>query len=261
MNASQAPEIHVSPNPQALAQEAARRFVASARAAIASRGRFTVALSGGSTPKALFQLLAAPPYRDDVAWRRVYLGWGDERQVPPDHDQSNYRMARETLLDRVPAPPAQVYRIPAELPDPEAAAAAYAATLRRAFSLSDADGPPRFDLLYLGLGVEGHTASLFPDSPALNERTRLVAAPYVEQLGAFRLTLTPPVLNAAREVVFLVAGQDKAAIVREIIQGPRDVRRLPAQVVAPTSGRLVWLLDAAAAAHLDDTPARAETTT
>ncbi|HET8626616.1 MAG TPA: 6-phosphogluconolactonase, partial [Thermomicrobiales bacterium] len=177
------PEIHVSPDPTALAEEAARRFVAAARDATAARGRFTVALSGGSTPRTLFRLLAAPPYRDEVDWARVHVGWGDERCVPPDDERSNYRMARETLLDHVPIPAGQIHRIPAEWPDHEAAADAYAATLREVFQLPAAgDEWPRFDLLYLGLGPEGHTASLFPDSPALDEHARLVAAPYVEKL-------------------------------------------------------------------------------
>ena len=251
MTATTRPEVHVSPDSAALAREAADRFVAAARAATAARGRFTVALSGGSTPKALYQLLAAPPYRDEVDWRKVYVTCGDERCVPPDDDESNYRLAREALLDHVPIPGDQVRRMPGELPDYDAAARAYESTLRRLFGLApDSREVPRFDLIYLGLGTDGHTASLFPGSPALHERERLVVAPYVEQLGAHRLTLTPPVLNAAREVTFLVAGREKAAIVREVLRSPRDVDRLPAQVVAPTDGRLTWLLDAAAAAEL-----------
>ncbi|HEX5504007.1 MAG TPA: 6-phosphogluconolactonase [Thermomicrobiales bacterium] len=244
-----APDIQVSPDPTALAEEAARRFVVLAGDAIAARGRFTVALSGGSTPRALFRLLAAPPHRDAVDWARVQVGWGDERCVPPDDEQSNYRMARETLLAHVPIPEGQIHRIPAELPDHEVAADAYAATLREVFA-PPPGAWPRFDLLYLGLGPEGHTASLFPDSPALDERARLVAAPYVEKLHAHRVTLTPPVINAARVVTFLVAGADKAAIVREVLRGPRDVHRLPAQVVAPADGALVWLLDTAAATEV-----------
>ena len=251
MSARAEPRIHVSPDAAALADEAARRFVASGRAAMAARGRFVVALSGGSTPKALLRLLAGAPYRDQVDWGRVHVGWGDERCVPPDDDQSNFKMAREALLDHVPIPPEQIHRIPAELPDREAAADAYAATLRELFALPPEGGAlPRFDLIHLGLGPEGHTASLFPGSPALTETRRLVAAPYVKEVEAYRITLTPPVLNAAREVTFLVAGAEKAAIVREVLRGPRDVMRLPAQVVAPTDGELTWLLDAAAAAQL-----------
>lgn len=245
------PDIHVSPNPAALAEEAARRFVASARAAVAARGRFTVALSGGSTPRALLALLAAPPYRDEVDWSSVHVGWGDERRVPPDDEQSNFRMARLALLDHVPIPHEQVYRIPAEEPDPRIAADTYAATLRRLFNL-DEGARPRFDLIHLGLGTEGHTASLFPGSPALGETARFVAAPYVEKLSAHRITLTPPVIDAAREVVFLVAGVEKAEIVRTILRGPHNPAAYPAQIVAPTDGRLTWLLDQAAASRLDE---------
>ena len=243
------PEIHISPDPQALAEEAARRFAELARAAIDARGRFVVALSGGSTPKVLLGLLAQPPYRDALAWDRIHVVWGDERCVPPDDAQSNYRMAREALLTRVPIPAANIHRMPAENPDHEAAAAEYAATLTALFTLASGE-LPRFDLIHLGLGTEGHTASLFPGSPALAEATRLVAAPWVEKLDAHRITLTPPVLNAAREVQFLAAGAEKAAIINAILHAPHDPNELPAQIVAPLDGRLVWLLDQAAASDL-----------
>lgn len=242
------PEIQISPDAPTLAAEAARRFVAAAEAAIAARGRFMVALSGGSTPKALFRLLAAPPYRDTIDWANVQIFWGDERCVPPDDEQSNYRMTADTLLTHVPIPVEQVHRIRAEDPDHEAAADGYAATLRETFGLASGE-LPRFDLIHLGLGTEGHTASLFPGSPALAESQRLVAAPWVEKLNAYRITLTPPVINAAREVQFLVAGPEKTAIVHEILHAPRNPNELPAQIVAPTDGRLVWLLDTAAGAE------------
>jgi 6-phosphogluconolactonase len=241
------PEIHISPNPQALAEEAARRFAVLAREAIRARGRIVVALSGGSTPKVLLRLLALPPYRETLDWGRIHVAWGDERCVPPDDAQSNYRMAREALLAHVPIPARNVHRMPAENPDHEAAAAEYAATLRTFFGGES----PRFDLIHLGLGTEGHTASLFPGSPALDESERWVAAPWVEKLNTHRITLTPPVLNAAREVQFLAAGKDKAAIVRDILHAPHNPTELPAQIVAPTDGRLVWLLDAAAAQELE----------
>lgn len=242
------PEFSISADADALAQEAARRFVAAASAASAARGRFTVALSGGSTPKALFALLAAAPYRDQIDWGNVHLCWGDERCVPPTDEQSNYRMTRETLLDKVAIPAAQIHRIRAEDPEPTRAARAYATTMRQLFALGD-DEFPTFDLIHLGLGPEGHTASLFPGSPALKETQALVAAPYVEKLGAHRITLTPPVINAAREVQFLVAGAGKAAIVGQILHAPHDPNELPAQIVAPSPGKLVWLLDEAAAAR------------
>lgn len=243
-------EIVIRRDAAALAEEAARRFVAAAGAAIAARGRFTVALSGGSTPKALFRLLAASPWIERVDWANVHLYWGDERTVPPSDEQSNYRMTRENLLDRVAIPAGQIHRIVAENPDPQAAANAYATTLRQTFGLADGEFP-RFDLIHLGLGTEGHTASLFPGSPALAETSRLVAAPWVEKLDSFRVTLTPPTINAAREVQFLAAGAEKAAIVKAIIQSPKDPDALPAQIVAPEDGKLVWLLDEAAAGELD----------
>ena len=246
------PEISISPDAAALAQEAARRFVAAAAAAIAARGHFTVALSGGSTPKALFRLLAAAPYKEQIDWSKLHLFWGDERTVPPGDEQSNYRMTRENLLSQVPIPEGQIHRIVAENPDHEAAADAYATTLRQIFALAGGEFP-RFDLIHLGLGIEGHTASLFPGSPALAERERLVAAPWVEQLNSFRITLTPPTINAAREVQFLAAGAEKADIVRAILRDPKDPNELPAQIVAPEDGRLIWLLDAAAAGELDRT--------
>jgi 6-phosphogluconolactonase len=242
------PEFSISADADALAQEAARRFGAAADAAIAARGRFTVALSGGSTPKALFALLAAAPYRDRIDWANVHLFWGDERCVPPTEEQSNYRMTREALLDKVAIPAAQVHRIPAEDPEPSRAARAYTAVLGQIFTLGGGEFPT-FDLIHLGLGPEGHTASLFPGSPALKETQALTAAPWVEQLGAHRITLTPPVINAAREVQFLVAGAGKAEIVGRILHDPHDPDELPAQIVAPSPGKLVWLLDEAAAAR------------
>ena len=240
------PEFSISADADALAQEAARRFVAAASAASAARGRFTVALSGGSTPKALFALLAAAPYREQIDWANVQLFWGDERCVPPTDEQSNYRLTRETLLDKVPIPAAQIHRIFAEDPEPTRAARAYTAVLEQLFTLGDGEFPT-FDLIHLGLGPEGHTASLFPGSPALKETRGLVAAPYVERLSAHRITLTPPVINAAREVQFLVAGAGKAEIVGRILHAPHDPDKLPAQIVAPSPGKLVWLLDEAAA--------------
>lgn len=243
-------EMEVFRDAPALAEGAARRFGELAGGAIGARGRFVVALSGGSTPKALLGLLAGSPYREGIDWGRVHVVWGDERCVPPDDAQSNYRMAREALLDHLPIPAEQIHRMPAEDPDHEAAADAYAATLRALFGLAPGE-LPRFDLIHLGLGTEGHTASLFPGSPALRERERLVAAPWVEKLGAYRITLTPPVINAAREAQFLVAGAEKAAIVRAIMTAPHNPDELPAQVVAPTDGRLLWLLDAAAAGELE----------
>ncbi|MDX2032319.1 MAG: 6-phosphogluconolactonase [Blastocatellia bacterium] len=229
-----------------LAREAARRFAALAGTFIANRGRFTVALSGGSTPRAMFTLLAAPPFSDALAWRAIHLFWGDERCVPPDHPDSNYRMTRETLLDRVPLPPENVHRIPAEDPDPARAAERYAETLRHAFG----EDAPRFDLLFLGMGADAHTASLFPGTAALHNNDRIVVAQYVEKLQAHRLTLTARTINHANNILFLVAGADKAPALQAVLEGPRDIDTFPSQLIAPDAGTLTWMVDEAAAGQL-----------
>jgi 6-phosphogluconolactonase len=233
------------PGPEALAREAAQRFTDLAREAIDSRGRFSVALSGGSTPTALYGLLAEEPYRAQIPWAQVHLFWGDERCVPPDHPDSNYRMVNETLISHVPIPSANVYRIRGEL-DPDLAARAYEKTLQDFFC-----GPrTRFDLVLLGLGDDGHTASLFPGSDALHERERLavaVEARYHDR-PARRVTLTLPALNTARQVLFLVTGSAKAGIVQAVLEGPEG--RLPAQQIRPAAGQTVWMLDREAASQL-----------
>jgi 6-phosphogluconolactonase len=240
-------EIVVFPDADALAHEAAQRFVALVREAAASRGRFSVALSGGSTPGTLYRLLAEEPYRGQIPWAEVHLFWGDERCVPPDDPGSNYRLAEETLIARVPIPPGNVHRVRGEL-DPEEAARVYARELRDFFC-----GPrPRFDLVLLGLGEDGHTASLFPGSPVLDETARLAAAEeaHYQDRPAHRVTLTLPVLNAARHVLFLITGGAKAGIVQTVLEG--EPGRLPAQRIRPIAGQLTWLLDAAAASQLKE---------
>jgi 6-phosphogluconolactonase len=234
---------------QAVARRAAELFVERARAA-RTRGRFTVALSGGSTPRNLHTLLAGPDSRNQVDWTQVQFYWGDERYVPPDDPESNYRMARETLLDKLPeVRPQQVHRIHTELPDPAQAADLYEQELRREFALP-AGALPRLDLIYLGLGPDGHTASLFPHTEALRVREHLVVANYVSKLASTRITMTAPVLNAAATVAFLVAGSDKAAALAAVLEGPRDPETYPAQLVQPAHGTLYWLVDRAAAAGL-----------
>ncbi|MFY9553057.1 MAG: 6-phosphogluconolactonase [Thermoanaerobaculia bacterium] len=232
----------VLPDPDALAREAAEDFTRRALDA-AARGRFTVALSGGHTPRRLYSLLGdeRAPYRARVPWERVHLFWGDERHVGPDDPRSNYRMVREALLSRVAIPESNVHRIPAELTD---AAARYEAELRRFFALAPGE-IPRFDLMYLGLGTDGHTASLFPETTALSVRDRLVVATWVAKLNAFRITMTYPVFEEARAVVFLVAGADKA----EVLSAVRDPARAaahPAGRIHPRDGELLWLVDRAA---------------
>lgn len=238
---------------RAVAETAASALVTRALDAIAARGRFNVALSGGSTPRLLFATLAArigtgAPGATAVAWDQVHVFWGDERAVPPEHPDSNYGVAHALLLSRLPIPEANVHRIQAEM-EPSEAAAQYEETLRRHFGLQPAERPA-FDLVFLGLGPDMHTASLFPGSPALDERERLAVAPWVEKLGAFRITLTPIVLNHARTVMFMVAGREKADPLKSVLETEPNPMLRPAQVIQPADGELVWLVDEAAAAAL-----------
>lgn len=190
-------EVLVAADLRRLADAAAERFAETAEMAVARAGRFTVALAGGSTPKGLHARLAAEPYRSRIPWSRAHVFWGDERCVPPAHTESNFGMAMETLLRHVPIPQAQIYRMRGEDPDPDRAAAEYERLLRNVFEL-EAGALPRFDLVLLGMGADGHAASLFPGSPVLREATRLVVAPYVERVAGYRLTLTLPVLKPPR---------------------------------------------------------------
>jgi 6-phosphogluconolactonase len=284
-------QVRVLPEAGDLPGAAAEEFVAALAAPVppaapgAAGGTaakpLSVLLSGGSTPRALYQLLADPaaPYRQRVAWGALHFFWGDERHVPPGDAQSNYRMAREAMLDQLPVSAAQVHRIAGEEPDAAVAAALYERELIAHFALQgerDERGPvrgegamfssasaaqpaeeeldwPRFDLVLLGLGEEGHTASLFPGSPVLDERRRLTAAPWVAAQNTFRITVTPPVLNHAAVVMFVVSGEAKAAAVAAVIEGERQPAVYPAQVVAPVAGKLIWLLDRAAASRLRST--------
>ena len=237
-----------------LMHAAADAVVQAALDATRATGRFVVALSGGSTPNALFALLASDAYAREIDWSRVHVFWGDERCVPPDDPASNYRSARERLLDRVRVPEQQVHRIHGE-DEPAAAAAAYQRELRTTFATPA--GPPRlvpgarFDLVLLGMGPDGHTASLFPGTAAVREHERWVIAHQVTAaVSTWRITLTPVVLNAAAEVVFLVAGRDKATTLRRVLDGPREPETLPSQAIAPSAGRLRWLVDVDASAEL-----------
>jgi 6-phosphogluconolactonase len=244
---------YVEPNSAALASRAAQYFVEMAEEAVAARGRARIAISGGSTPKATFQLLADrnQPWHSRMPWDRLELYWVDERCVPPDDEESNFRMTREALLDRVPMRPEQIHRMEGEL-DPREAAARYESGLRNNFRLEGAEAPS-FDLVQLGIGPDGHTASLFPHTEALNEMMRLVAANHVPQVDKWRLTLTWPVINHARSVFFLIGGNDKADVLNEVLTGPRDVERLPSQLIWPSSGILTLILDRSAASKLPAT--------
>ncbi len=244
-----APDIRILPDAVAVAHTAAELFVASAERTLGEHGTWTCALSGGSTPRATFNLLAQAPFADRVAWRRVYLFWGDERHVPPEDPDSNYRMVAESLLKNVPIPPDHVHRVLAELPSAAAAATAYEATLRSVFKLAVGE-LPRFDFVLLGMGPDGHTASLFPGTPALTEQDALVVANPVAKLHTERVTLTTPVLNNAREIVFLVTGAEKADALAAVLRGERRPEELPSQLINPANGTLTWLVDRAAAAKL-----------
>jgi len=237
--------VEVLPTPADLFHAAAEEFVRLGRAAIAEHGRFTVALSGGSTPRSLYSLLAKD--HADFAWNQTFLFFGDERHVPPGHPDSNYRMVNEALLAKVPVPAGNIYRVTAENPDANAAALDYEDKLRKFFQLAPGEFP-RFDLILLGLGPDGHTASLFPDSEGLKEQSRLVIANWVEKFNTQRVTFTFPVLNHATDVMFLTDGPNKADMVREILEG-NQTPPFPAQQIEP-EGRLVWMLDKAAAAKL-----------
>lgn len=243
-------EVRVLPDNTALSRAAADEFLRAARAAIETRARFTVALSGGSTPKAIFGLLAADEAagRNKLPWDKVQVFFGDERHVPPDHPDSNYRMASEALLSKVPVPSANVHRVRAEL-DAARAAVEYENELRSAFG-SRAGEIPRFDLIMLGMGPDGHTASLFPGSAALKELTALVCANWVEKFNSHRITFTYPLLNAAAEVMFVAGGAEKADMLRNVLRGDPSGQTCPAQDVRPGSGRLFWLVDEAAASKL-----------
>jgi 6-phosphogluconolactonase len=237
--------IVVMSDPEALAHEAAKRFAELVQEAAGARGRFSVALSGGSTPGRLYELLAGDPYRARIPWHQVHLFWGDERCVPPGDPGSNYRLANETLISQVPIPAENVHRMRGEL-EPGAAARVYERVLEDFFC-----GPrARFDLVLLGLGEDGHTASLFPDSPVMAEAQRLVApaTALYQDRPAQRMTLTLPAINTSRQVLFLVSGSAKAQVVQAVVEGPEG--HLPAQRIQPTAGQLTWLLDAAAAGLL-----------
>ena len=247
-------EIVVLPDLNAVAREAADRVAEVARRAIAAQGRFIIALSGGSTPRALFALLASDAYRGRVEWDQTIVFWSDERCVPPDHPDSNFRLANETLLSKVPIPAGNVHRLRGET-NPEQAALEYEQAIRREIGAppsAGSEGVPSFDLILLGMGPDGHTASLFPGSPALHARVRLVVASSVPKSSAKRLTFTPLLVNAAAHVLFMVAGADKADVLRAVLEGALKPDVLPAQIAKPVSGQLTWLVDRAAGARLQN---------
>lgn len=234
-----------------VSRAAADEFIVQAQNGITARGVFHVALSGGSTPKGLFTLLAkGDTLPQTIPWSQIQIWWSDERHVPPDHPDSNYKMAYEILLARAPIPPENIHRVRAELPDASHAARAYEQELRAVFDLAP-PAFPIFDLILLGMGPDAHTASLFPGTKALNETTRLVVPNWVGKFFTWRITFTAPLINSARTVMFLVAGGDKALPLKGVLEGPHEPEQMPAQLIQPTDGKLIWLLDAQAAAQLN----------
>lgn len=244
-------EIKIVENGEAVSRTAAEMMVSLALETLRSKESFAVALSGGSTPNKMFAILANDAaLRDRMPWDRVHFFWGDERHVPPDHTDSNYRMTHKAMLSSVPVPPENIHRIRAENPDARKAAKDYEQELRRFFRLEPSQ-LPAFDCVFLGMGPDGHTASLFPGTRALHERERLVVSNWVDKFRSYRITLTAPVLNHADIVIFLVSGEEKAEPLRTVLEGEKQTDLFPSQLIAPTHGRLLWLVDRAAAGRLE----------
>jgi 6-phosphogluconolactonase len=242
---------YVDASPEAVNRRAAQYFVDGIRSAAGARGKARIAISGGNTPKHTFELLADPsePYREQIPWEKLELYWVDERCVPPDHPDSNYRMTREALLDKVPLNQSQIFRIQGEL-EPEESAAKYEFDIRQSFRLEGAE-LPCFDMVQLGMGPDGHTASLFPHTQGLHEIMRIAIANHVpQQKESWRATLTWPVIDRARDVFFLIEGADKVDALRAVFLGPYDPETYPSQLIRPASHRITLLLDSAAAAAL-----------
>lgn len=237
-----------------VARAAADRFIEIAREAIDARGRFLVALAGGSTPKRAYELLASEPFREKLDWSKVHIFFGDERAVPPDDAESNYRMVNEAMLSRLPIPEKNIHLIRG-VGDVVAGARLYEDELRTYFN--DAEWP-RFDMVLLGMGEDGHTASLFPNSAALNEGQAWVTSNWVDKLGVYRITLTATAINHAEHIIFLVTGENKRERLAEVLSDVRETERLPVQLINPVDGSLEWFVDRAAAAHLSSTSADAK---
>ena len=243
-------EIRILPDGAAIARRAAQEFVQAAASAVRERGSFNVVLSGGSTPKALYRLLVNDPaLRSQVPWDKIRLFFGDERHVPPDHPDSNFRMATEAMISKSPLKPEQVTRIKGDYPDADRAALEYEKDLREYFKLKDGEYP-RFDLVLAGMGNEGHTLSLFPGTKALHADTRIVVRNWVGKLCTERITLTAPAASNAARIIFMVTGADKALALKGVLEGPYEPEQLPAQLLQPKNGKLLWLVDAAAGSML-----------
>jgi len=239
--------INIYPDTETLSQEAARYIVRVAQESITAHKRFTIALSGGSTPKKLYGLLAEEPYRSQIDWAQVDIFWSDERCVPADDAESNFLMAQQVLLSKIPVPANQIHRMPADQTDRDAASYAYTLEMQQTIG---SENVPSFDLIQLGMGPEGHTASLFPHQPSLHEQQRLVMPVTVPKPPPPRLTFTPRLLNAAAHVLFLVTGAEKQDAVKAVLEGDYQPDKYPAQIVQPTKGEVTWMLDQTAAEKL-----------
>src|SRR5258707_14237533 len=243
-------EVRILADANGIAQTAAAEFLEAAREAVREKDSFCVALAGGSTPKALYGLLTNNPLlQAKVPWSKIQFFVGDERHVPPDDPESNFRMATEAMLAKAPIDPKQVHRIKSEKPNASEAAQEYEQELRESFKLKP-DELPRFDLVLLGMGPEGHTASLFPGTKALREQRRLVVSNWVGKLYTDRITLTPPVLNNATRIIFMAHGAEKAPALKAVLEGPYEPDQLPAQMIQPKEGKVLWLVDPSAASML-----------
>ncbi|GAO42166.1 6-phosphogluconolactonase [Flavihumibacter petaseus] len=240
------PSLHIYPQPEAVAQAAASFIAERINTVLQKQERFTIALSGGSTPKRLHELLADAPYRDQIDWSRLHIFWGDERYVPLEDERNNGRMAYDTLLNHVAIPEDQIHLMRTDLPDPNAAARAYEQLLHRYF-----DGQPHsFDLLILGMGDDAHTLSLFPGTEVIHEMKRWCAAFFLDKQDMFRVTITRPVANASACILFLTTGKAKAPALKEVLQGARNIEKYPSQSIQPVNGELHWIIDQAAASEL-----------
>jgi 6-phosphogluconolactonase len=245
--------VRILPDGAAIAQYAARELIRVAADAVRDHGRFTVVLAGGSTPKALYHLLIEDPALGAaLPWDKIKVFFGDERHVGPEHPESNYRMASDAMFSAAPLKPEQILRMKGEYPDTERAAREYERELRAYFQLREGEFP-RFDLVLLGMGSDGHTLSLFPGSKALHETERIVTHNWVDKLSSERITLTAPAVNSAAEAIFMVTGTDKAPALRAVLDGPNEPELFPAQLIRPVNGNLLWLVDSAAGALLSDT--------
>ena len=250
MTISKNQKIQIVADAEAMSKAAAETLVKHIEETLQTGNVYSIALSGGATPRRLYTLLADDAdLRKQIPWQRIHFFWGDERHVPPDHPDSNYRMADTALLSKVPVPKANIHRIPAENPDAAKAAADYEQEIRRFFNIESGQ-VPRFNCVLLGMGSDGHTASLFPGSPALRERKRLVMANWVEKFNSFRITLTLPVINNADLILLLVSGDQKAEIIKAVLTGDSEMIRFPVQHIQPYDGILTWILDQSAAGRL-----------